>query len=217
MATLSDGANVNEQRPMLTAHGRAQCENLIRAAFDLIAERGLEHLRTRDVAARAGVNIATLHYYFPSKEDLIRGVAGFVHRELSETYNSRTPGDALSPLEALRIELRDDGRTLRDNPAIYDVLIELYARAHRDPAIAAIVTELGAHWQEHIAGIIDEGIRQGVFRSDLDPAFAALALTSFMKGALVSALVDRERYPLIRITSELETLLTGKPAQPIDE
>ena len=47
--------------------------DLVQAAFRGIAERGFEGLRTRDVAADAGVNIATLHYYFPTKEALIRG------------------------------------------------------------------------------------------------------------------------------------------------
>jgi DNA-binding transcriptional regulator YbjK len=42
--------------------------SLLQAAFDVIAMSGFEGLRTRAVAERAGVNIATLHYYFqPSK------------------------------------------------------------------------------------------------------------------------------------------------------
>lgn len=36
-----------------TKHGDEQQEQLTRAAFDLIAERGFEGLRTRDVAARS--------------------------------------------------------------------------------------------------------------------------------------------------------------------
>src|ERR1700737_998675 len=47
---------------------------LVQAAFNQIAERGFEGLRTREVAAGVGLNIATLHYYFPTKESLIRGV-----------------------------------------------------------------------------------------------------------------------------------------------
>lgn len=217
MATASDTIKSKEPRAALTPHGQAQRDTLIRAAFDLIAERGLEYLRTRDVAARAGVNIATLHYYFPSKEDLIRGVADFLQHEFAETYSSWSPEDELSPLDALRAEFHDDRRILRDNPAIYVVLVELYARAHRDSTIAGMMAEMDGHWRGHIAAIIDDGIRQGIFRSDLDPAFAALMLTSFKKGVIISALVDPDRYPLIRITAEMETLLTGKPAEPVAE
>jgi len=53
-------------------------QNLVRAAFDCIAAGGFEGLRTRSVAKRAGVNIATLHYYFPTKEALIAGVAEYL-------------------------------------------------------------------------------------------------------------------------------------------
>src|SRR5918911_3782659 len=49
---------------------------LVAAAYRRIATDGFEGLRTRDIAADVGVNIATLHYYFPTKEALIRSVIG---------------------------------------------------------------------------------------------------------------------------------------------
>ena len=74
-AEIGSGAETGTgRRSGYTRHGAAQREALVQAAFNLIAERGFEGLRTRDVAARAGVNIATLHYYFATKEDLIRSV-----------------------------------------------------------------------------------------------------------------------------------------------
>ncbi|MDB5535826.1 MAG: TetR/AcrR family transcriptional regulator, partial [Devosia sp.] len=36
------------------------------AARALIVEKGMEGLRTRDIADRVGINIATLHYHVPS-------------------------------------------------------------------------------------------------------------------------------------------------------
>jgi len=47
---------------------------LISVASRLIAERGMESLRTRDIAAAAKINIATLHYHFPTKEALVQAV-----------------------------------------------------------------------------------------------------------------------------------------------
>src|SRR6266513_932786 len=61
-----------------TTHGDERRRSLVLAAYDLIAEKGFEDLRTRGVAMRAGVNIATLHYYFASKEDLIDGVVNYL-------------------------------------------------------------------------------------------------------------------------------------------
>src|SRR3954470_10696985 len=50
---------------------------LVEAAYQLIAEKGIEGLRTRDVAARVGINISTLHYHFDTKEKLIAGVVDY--------------------------------------------------------------------------------------------------------------------------------------------
>src|SRR5437899_9623260 len=81
------GTNVVRSRK----EGREQA--LVQAAFNQIAERGFEGLRTREVAAGVGLNIATLHYYFPTKEPLIRGdVAHAMDRLLS----TLTPHGSLS-------------------------------------------------------------------------------------------------------------------------
>src|ERR1700694_4821346 len=66
-----------------TTHADERRRSLLLAAYELIAEKGFEQLRTRDIAARAGVNIATLHYYFASKEDLIPGVVDHLLHEFS--------------------------------------------------------------------------------------------------------------------------------------
>src|SRR5437773_6954831 len=60
-----------------TAEGLDRKTALVQAAYRAIAAEGFEGLRTRDVADEAGVNVATLHYYFPTKEQLIRGVVEY--------------------------------------------------------------------------------------------------------------------------------------------
>ncbi|WP_445189237.1 TetR/AcrR family transcriptional regulator [Pseudonocardia sp. Cha107L01] len=57
----------------------------MRAAFDLIAQKGLEGLRLRDVAAVVGLDHSTLHHYFPTKEDLIVEVVGYATGQLATT------------------------------------------------------------------------------------------------------------------------------------
>lgn len=50
---------------------------IVQAALSLASEGGFENVRTRDVAARAGVTVRTLYRKFPSKEDLLS--AGLSH------------------------------------------------------------------------------------------------------------------------------------------
>ncbi|MCC6133198.1 MAG: TetR/AcrR family transcriptional regulator [Acidobacteria bacterium] len=54
---------------------------ILRAAVDSFARAGFAGATTRNVALKAGVNVATLHYHFGSKEGLYRAVWDDVFRE----------------------------------------------------------------------------------------------------------------------------------------
>src|SRR2546425_7844469 len=69
---------------------------LVQAAFNQIAEHGFEGLRTREVAAGVGLNIATLHYYFSTQKTLIPGVgAHAMDRFCSTLPPHRSPAGQL--------------------------------------------------------------------------------------------------------------------------
>src|SRR5882724_3741618 len=86
---------------------------LVQAAFNLIAEHGFEGLRTREVAAEVGVNIATLHYYFPTKESLIQAVLDHAMGRFRTTLAPHG-----SPSDQLRNYLRAVRKLLLDEPEL---------------------------------------------------------------------------------------------------
>lgn len=150
------------------------------AAYSLIAEKGLEGFRTRDVAATVGINSATLHYYFPTKEALIQAVVDHLMKELS-THRSPA-GDSASALERLRSEFSDIRARLKQSPEQLVVLTELAMRAWRDPAIARILGYLDEGWRNHLVSILQQGIEEKAFRSDLDLPATAMALMVQLRG-----------------------------------
>ncbi len=81
---------------------------LVLAAYRQIGQRGFEGLRTREVAAEVGVNIATLHYYFPTKEKLIEGVVQHAMQLFRSTLEPHG-----SPADQLRNYLRAVRRLVR--------------------------------------------------------------------------------------------------------
>src|SRR3954453_4550536 len=107
---------------------------LIAAAYRQIASEGVEGLRTRDVAADVGVNIATLHYYFPTKEALIRAVIGYA----MQRFNATMPRGG-SPVEQLRGHLRALSTLLKEDQQLWAVMGELVLRAPRDADLERIV------------------------------------------------------------------------------
>ncbi|MEM7514906.1 MAG: helix-turn-helix domain-containing protein, partial [Bacteroidota bacterium] len=51
-------------------------ERILAVAAKVFTEKGYEATKTRDIAEAAGINIASLHYYFRSKEKLFDIVIG---------------------------------------------------------------------------------------------------------------------------------------------
>jgi AcrR family transcriptional regulator len=135
----------------------------VEAAFSQIAERGFEGLRTRDIAARAGVNIATVHYYFPTKESLIGGV---VEHAMSRFRTTLAPQG--SPADQLRNHLRAVRHLLLDEPEVGIVMGELALRSARDESIGAIMREGNDSWHKAIRGLLRHAVKAGQLRPEAD-------------------------------------------------
>src|SRR5579859_7638647 len=140
-----------------TVQGDERQRSLVLAAYQLIAEKGFEELRTRSVAARAGVNIATLHYYFASKEDLIRGVVEYLLQQFMTAYLPGSPFEMRTPLEQIRGELAELQYLLQEKPAMFIVLNELVLRSLHDPAIHHMIEWLDEGWHTYLEQIIHDG------------------------------------------------------------
>ena len=173
-------------------------------AYRQIAAKGFEGLRVREVAAQAGINNATLHHHFPTKEALIQGVVEHLLKEFQIGRAPRQDRGEPPPIEELRYEFEDARYRLRDTPEMYVVLMELYVRSRRDPAIARVFEALERQWSDHLIGILERGVRIGVFRRDLDPAGAATMIKVQMKGlAFHVALGKPPRAQVDRLVSQL--------------
>jgi AcrR family transcriptional regulator len=148
---------------------------LVMAAYRRVARAGFEGLRTRDVAADVGVNVATLHYYFRTKEALIRAVVGHAMERFRTTLvPGHSPG---AQLEAHFLGVR---RLVRNEPELFAVMGELAQRSARDPAIAAIFKETHDAWHTTLRGLLRHARAEGFLAHDLDPdATAAMVIATF--------------------------------------
>ena len=156
---------------------------LVQAAFNQIAERGFEGLRTREVAAGVGLNIATLHYYFPTKESLIRGV---VAHAMDRFRSTLTPHG--SPADQLRNHLRAVRKLLRDEPEVGAVMGELALRSARDPSLAHIMGDAFKAWHLTLRGLLQRAARNGYLARDLNyDDVAALIMATLTSTSLPSA------------------------------
>jgi AcrR family transcriptional regulator len=194
--------------------GDLRRRSLVLAAYQLIAERGLEQLRTRDIAASAAVNIATLHYYFARKEDLIQAVVEYLLQQFQIAHQPEFPAQMKTPLERIRAELAEQQYLLQTHPDIFVVSSELVLRSRHDSAIYHMLTQLDQRWHSYLEQIIRDGCEQGIFRADLDPAKAATWLILLFKGTALHALTSPQSIDFNHLHAEIESWLTGAHGTP---
>ena len=171
---------------------QARRKELVRIAYRLIAEKGLEGLRTRDVAEAAGIDTGTLHYHFPSKEALEQAVVEHLSEDFSANRIAagKTPANAL---EELRNEIFDVALRVRQSPDQLLVMMDLTVRASRDPAVAEILRRMSDGWTWSISRMLKSGIEQGLFRADLDPEAVAPLLRAQLTGLGTMGLAQPDR------------------------
>ena len=160
---------------------RDRKSELVEIAYRLIAQNGLEGFRIRQVAAEAGIDNGTLHYHFPTKEALILGVVDHLMEDLKN--NRAVWKDAeQTALDELRMEFEDIRLRLRHTPEQFIVLSDLAVRSWRDPVVAKIFRKLDDGWHAHLVAMLERGIRQGIFRNNLNVPLCARAMMVALRG-----------------------------------
>jgi AcrR family transcriptional regulator len=154
---------------------------LVAAAYQQIAERGFEGLRTREVAAAVGVNVATLHYYFPSKESLI----GDVLKHAMQRFRSTMPAGG-ETTDQLRAHFAGIRGLARDEPELFAVMGELALRSTRDPVIRDLYQATTSIWRATVRGLIAKAAAAGTLTGPRNiDAQASLVVAALMGACMV--------------------------------
>lgn len=150
----------------------------------VLIEHGLEGLRTRRVAECAGVNVATLHYYFSTKEKLIQGLVDYLGERFRTIHAPAPPGGSSHGLALLRQEFADVAYYWDKERKLLLVMEELIHRSRRCPAIARILQSSLAEWRSGLEGMLRAGREEGAFRPEVSPEDGAALLSTAMMGLL---------------------------------
>jgi AcrR family transcriptional regulator len=168
--------------------GHVRRPEILAAAAEVIRERGLENARIVDVAERVGTSAPSVLYYFASKAELLTEALTSAEERFYEELERdlqriEDPADRLLAIIGAGCGEGD-----------YDAALwmELWARALRDPELAATRAELDGRWRKAIAGVVRYGQERGEF-GPADPEEVAILLASLLDGLSVQiALRDVE-------------------------
>jgi AcrR family transcriptional regulator len=160
--------------------GSTTRSRILQIALTLMSQRGVDGTSMRDLAGAAGLNVASLYHYFPSKRDLLEAVLvehGFLPVQArSESGDGRT---ADSPLEVLLSEILG---------SMFEV--EDFVRLMIGEAIRAETTarSVGLDLFTTFRVSIEDWIRRN--RPDLDERVGAAAVARLLSAMIVGVFVE---------------------------
>lgn len=160
---------------------------ILQIALTLMAQRGVDGTSMRDLASAAGLNVASLYHYFPSKRDLLEAV--LVEQGFLPIQAPRAGGGG---------DGRGDGRrpdTSSLEQLLADILVSIFevqdfvrlmvGESMRDESTArAIGLDLFGSFQS----IIEDWVRE--HRPDLDERSGAAAVARLLSAMVVGIFVE---------------------------
>jgi len=167
----------------------ARWREIINAASDVIARRGLASTRLMDVAEAAGVSLGLVQHYFRHRDQLITETFGTLMSLSTATWQhvSEAEPDPVRRLFAL-LQLHVSGSLSFERRWAF--WVELWSAAQRDAELRARALRIYADWHGPFEETLAAGVSAGVFRPGKPVGVIAVRLTSLIDGLAVRRLVD---------------------------
>jgi len=166
-------------------------EQLIDAAVRVAARDGVAAATTRAIATEAGASLASVHYCFESKQELLQEVLISIINELTGEAPAGAP-DGASVAEMLRADLGALWAVVEREPGKQQVTYELTHYALRTEGLEGL-----AQWQYQVYYARSaERLRQIAARAGVEWAVPLPTLTrmlmNMIDGLVLGWLVDRD-------------------------
>jgi TetR/AcrR family transcriptional regulator, regulator of biofilm formation and stress response len=182
-------------------------ERIVEATVELMAEIGIDRVRTRAIAERAGVNPALVHYHFGSIAALVMEAAEYaLLEELGPSIDVFV--SAATVQEGITAMLEWIEQRGRRTPGA-TILAEAMVKATRDPGFRRWTTRASRRFR----AIILERLETARADHEIDPALdieaTAVLLAAALDGLLFHRLVDPRLD--VRRTAEPIAHMLGTP------
>lgn len=180
-------------RPSVEAERR---EEVLRATWALLTERGLAQVRVADIAARVGVSTGPVHYYFRTKNELLEATFRFVVAQARLASEAALAGkdDPWGRLVAVLDAHMPEGSA----HAEWVLWLQLWNEALVTPALRALDRESYDGWLALVEGIVRDGQERGAFRP-VPPHDFVLRLLTMMDGLVIQHTMDSAEITLPRL------------------
>jgi AcrR family transcriptional regulator len=200
-ATSREGPRTRGRRPPPEELVERRRTEIIEAAYEVFAIKGYSATGIADIAERLGIGHGTFYRYFKNKRDILDQVVDYGVERIMQALEVETAEPATT-LDEFRDQLRRIGESL-------------FALLDAEPGLGQVVlleaTSIDEEMTQRVLGLIDtfgalagaflqNGVKRGFLRKDLDTDSVGRAVTSLTLPGLFAAVrgdageAERRRY-----------------------
>jgi AcrR family transcriptional regulator len=165
-------------------------EQMLRAALDVIVERGFAETRIADVAERAGTSPALVIYYFKTKDQLLTEAIRYSEDSWYAEGQRRMAaiGAAAGKLEEI-IAMCCLPEAGTEPPGSWVLWLDFWAQAARHPEVAGVRQKADERWRETIQSLVLAGQDAGEFQAVSAEDFA-VCLSALLDGLAIQIALE---------------------------
>jgi len=170
-------------------------EQMLRAALEVIVERGYAETRIADVAERTGTSPALVIYYFKTRDQLLTAAISYSDdtwyaESLRRMEEIPTAAGRLAELIAMNCLPGTD-----PEPRSYWLLwLDLWAFSPRSPGVAAVRQKSDERWREAIRSVVRAGQEAREF-APVDADDFTITLAGLLDGLAVQIALEDPQVP----------------------
>ncbi len=179
---------------------------ILRAAREVITERGYEAANFQAIASRAGLSRPTMHYYFHTREDIHECLVAEAYSIVADCIAQAKREDTL--LKQLSTFVTATHKSGFADRSMLQFVITARLEYHRSPSLRGTPGPVVSAIQEFYLSVVDDAIERGEIPQETDPAsVVSMLLAMFLgMGFYAGFIVDANNMPVI--AKQLHQLMT---------
>lgn len=169
-------------------------KEIVQATMELTAEVGIKKVTTQAIADRVGIAQPSVFRHFKTREAIFASVIGWISENLFKAISKGMVPSA-SADEKLQTLLRLQLKFISKHRAIPKVLFSDLLHLE-SPKLKKAIQEVMSSYINRVTQILNEGIKAGIFRDDLNADETALYLTATVQGIVLRWSIYEFSFPL---------------------
>ncbi|MCT2545613.1 MULTISPECIES: TetR/AcrR family transcriptional regulator [Streptomyces] len=192
----------------------ARRDDVSRAVWQVLADKGFGGLTLRAVAAAMGVSTGMLMHYFPTKRALIAHALDLLEKRTAERPRRDRPADGLATVRAMLLDILPltEGDTARNR-----IWVSSWDLALADDGLATDQADRYTRLRSTLRPHFEAARGLGEVPAAADPEQLAATAVAFTHGLVVQALFDPGRFPedvqIVMVDDFLASITPTRPAR----